>query len=347
MTGATRAPEHMPDGPYPPDVPGMPAAGTDSLEAHLADHGVTRRSFLRYCSYMAGILVLPKFPFGNAVTGTQAIATALAASQRLPVVWLNGQDCNGNIESFLRATNPTPSQLVLDKLAINYAELLMAPAGSAAEHLREQTVAAGGYVLVCEGAIPTGAAGAYACIGGRAHADIVRQAASRALVTIAIGSCAFDGGLAAAKGGVTGAVGVRQLLGPTAKVVALPGCPTNVENLTATIVHYLTFGAWPARDSRDRPLFAYGSEIHEHCPRREHFEEGQFVRAWGDAGHRKGWCLRYMGCQGPETHANCPTVKWNAKTSWPIGAGSVCIGCVRPRFWDVPGGFYLHRPGDD
>ena len=39
-------------------------------------------------------------------------------------------------------------------------------------------------------------------------------------------------------------------------VINLPGCPMNVENLTATIVHFLTFGRLPATDSMGRPLFA-------------------------------------------------------------------------------------------
>jgi len=263
------------------------------------------------------------------------------------VIWLNGQDCNGNIESFLRSSDPTFTQLILDKLSLNYTELIMAPSGATAEHLREQTVAAGGYVCVVDGAIPTGANGAYACIGGRAHADIVKEAVKNAIATVAVGTCAFEGGLPAAKGGVTGALGVRDLVGPGPKIVALPGCPMNAENLTATFVHYLTFDAWPATDKLDRPLFAYGSTIHDHCPRREHFEEGRFVRAWGDKGHQLGWCLRYMGCQGPETRGNCPVVKWNSGTSWPVNAGMQCLSCTTPDFWDAKGGFYKHRKGDD
>ena len=77
-----------------------------------------------------------------------------------------------------------------------------------------------------------------------------------------------------------------------------------------------------------------------------HFDKGEFVRAWGDEGHLDNWCLRYMGCQGPETMTNCPKVLWNSATSWPVHVGSVCIGCANADFWDVPGGFFAHRTGD-
>ena len=130
--------------------------GDAPLETFLTERGVSRRDLLTWCTRMAGILVLPRFPFGDGRAAPDVIATALAAKRRLPLIWLNGQDCNGNIESFLRATDPTPSQLILDHLAIDYAELLMAPSGTAAEAARDATIKAGGYVLVCEGSIPVG-----------------------------------------------------------------------------------------------------------------------------------------------------------------------------------------------
>jgi hydrogenase small subunit len=117
-------------------------------------------------------------------------------------------------------------------------------------------------------------------------------------------------------------------------VINLPGCPVNGENITATIAHFLTFGELPATDDLHRPLFAYGALIHDNCPRRAHFDRGEFVREWGDEGHKKGWCLYKMGCKGPVTHANCPLILWNDGTSWPIGSGHPCIGCTEPDFWD-------------
>ena len=119
-------------------------------------------------------------------------------------------------------------------------------------------------------------------------------------------------------------------------VLNIPGCPMNPVNLTATVVHYLTFGALPEMDSLHRPLFAFGQLIHNNCERRGHFDRGEFVRAWGDAGHRAGWCLYQMGCKGPITYQNGPIVRYNDGTNWPIGAGHPCIGCAEPDFWDKP-----------
>ncbi len=96
------------------------------------------------------------------------------------------------------------------------------------------------------------------------------------------------------------------------------------------LVHYLTFGEAPALDQYNRPLFAYGHLIHDQCERRAHFDAGRFVEKWGDEGHRNGWCLYKMGCKGPQATYNCPIVRWNDGTSWPIGAGHGCIACASP-----------------
>ncbi|MEK6528677.1 MAG: hydrogenase small subunit, partial [Nitrospirota bacterium] len=140
-----------------------------------------------------------------------------------------------------------------------------------------------------------------------------------------------------------GAVGVKKAV-PNAKVINLPGCPVNAENITATIVHYLTLGTLPLTDKLGRPYFAYGKRIHDNCERRAHYDAGQFVRTWGDDGHRKGWCLYEMGCKGPETFHNCPTVKYNEGTSWPVQAGHGCLGCSEPNFWDTMSPFYKRLP---
>src|SRR6266540_150695 len=148
---------------------------------------------------------------------------------------------------------------------------------------------------------------------------------------------------AAAAPDPTGAVGVPDLVSGV-PVLNLPGCPVNADNLTATLAHYLTFGELPAADDLGRPLFAYGERIHDACPRRGHFDAGQFALEWGDEGHRKGWCLYKLGCKGPSTSHNCPSVQWNGSTNWPIGAGHPCVGCSEPFFWDTMTPFYGRLP---
>lgn len=81
------------------------------------------------------------------------------------------------------------------------------------------------------------------------------------------------------------------------------GCPPNPHNFTATVAHIITYGTPPRLDAKNRPTFAYGRLIHEHCERRPHFDAGRFAKEFGDEGHRQGWCLYHLGCKGPETWA--------------------------------------------
>ena len=223
------------------------------------------------------------------------------------MIWIEGQDCAGNTEGFLRASHPTVAEIILDTLSVNYHETIMAPAGTAAEKSRTDTIAAypKGYIAVVEGAIPLAENGIYCTVGGRTFQSIVQEVCGNALATIAVGTCAFDGGLPGANGGPTGATGVSQFV-PNATVINLPGCPMNVQNLTATIVHYLTFGAFPATDSMGRPLFAYGQLLHDQCERRAHFDAGEYVLAWGDAGPPPGLVPLQDGLQGPRDVRQLP-----------------------------------------
>ena len=83
------------------------------------------------------------------------------------------------------------------------------------------------------------------------------------MANIAVGNCACYGGLAAASPNPTGCVGIQDVIGGA--VVNIAGCPMNCENFTATVVHFLTFGALPELDGNGRPKFAFGKLIHNNC----------------------------------------------------------------------------------
>jgi hydrogenase small subunit len=145
---------------------------------------------------------------------------------------------------------------------------------------------------------------------------------------IAIGSCASWGGVASADPNPTGATGVDQIL-MNKPVVNLPGCPPNPYTFLGTVLEFVALGKLPALDQFNRPKFAYDRLIHDHCPRRAHFDAGRFVKVFGDDGHRQGWCLYKMGCKGPATHASCSTRHFNeVPDAWPIGIGAPCVGCT-------------------
>jgi hydrogenase small subunit len=320
------------------DPMGHNKAGTDGLDlvGSLQQRGISRREFLKFCTVMTAALALP-------VDEVSRVVAALESARRPPVIWLEFQDCAGCTEALLRAPRPTVAEIVLDVLSVNYHETIMAAAGQQAEEAKRATIEAGDYLLLVEGSISTKDNGVYCTIGGRTAMDHLEEAARNAVAAIAVGSCACFGNIPAANPNPTGAVGVRDLVRHI-PVMNLAGCPVNAVNLTAAIVHYLTFGSLPQLDDLGRPLFAYGMRIHDHCTRRPHFDAGQFVEQWGDEGHRVGWCLYKMGCKGPQTYHNCPTVRYNETVSWPVGAGHGCIGCSEPRFWDTMTPFYRRLP---
>ena len=315
----------------------VPFHGDDdlSLPARLAEAGVGRRSFLKFCAGVTATLALP-------ARFAPRIAAALAKVDSPVVVWLELQDCAGDTEAFLRSSNPSASDLVLGLISLDYHETVMAAAGTAAEQARDAAVAKGGHILIVEGSVPTGIRGA-CTIGGQAADDILKNAARGAAGIINVGTCSAFGGIPVAKPNPTGAVSVEDVVSGV-PVVNLSGCPVNEANLTATIVHYLTFGEFPATDDLGRPLFAYGARIHDNCPRRGHFDAGQFAAEWGDEGHRNGYCLYMLGCKGPSSFHNCPSVQYNQGTSWPVAAGHGCVGCSEPGFWDTSSPFYDRLP---
>ncbi len=336
-----------------------------TLEQRLAQRGVSRRGFLKFCALMATTLALPAVEAPRIAqalglndlsaselkalglsAAPQGAAQAAVAATRPPLVWLEFQGCTGDTESFLHTFNPSVSQILLETLSVNYHETLMVPAGKLALKGLEDTIAQypGQYIVVVEGSIPHGENSPYCAIGGRSAEQILTETCSQAALVITTGTCSSWGGISAAQPNPTNAAGVKQILPGLRNHLSLPGCPMNVQNLTAVIVYYLTYGKLPDLDQDDRPLFAYGHLIHDLCERRPHYDRGEFVEVWGDEHHQAGWCLFKMGCRGPETMSNCPSVKWNEGTNWPVGAGHPCVGCTGINFWDAESPFYKPLP---
>ena len=288
---------------------------------------------------MVATLALPPRYLGT-------VMKALEGTSRPVLVWLEFQDCAGNTESMLRSSNPPVAEFVLDLLSWEYHETIMAGAGKQAEAALKRVVdqEAGKYIAVVEGAIPTADGGVYCTIGGRTALEIATEVCTRAAACIAVGACAWDGGLVRSNPNPTGALGLQEAVPGIKNLINLGGCPHNPANTAAVLVHYLTFHELPALDQYNRPLFAYGNILHDMCERRAHYDAGRFVEAWGDEGHRKGYCLYKMGCKGPEATYNCPTVRWNDGTSWPVKAGHGCIACATHRFWDTKSPFYKRLP---
>ena len=267
----------------------------------------------------------------------QVVEGAVCNLNKVPIIWLELSDCSGNSEAFIKSTNPAIEDLIFDYISLDYHELIMSASGDQSETILEDIIEnqKGEYILIVEGAVPLGLDGKFLRIGpkGETGLELLQKTAKDAAIVIAVGSCALDGGVVAAAPNPTGAVGVADAL-KRDDIINLPGCPTNPTNIVGTLLSYLMFEELPALDKFNRPLWAYEGRVHDNCERRGHYELGEFVKEWGDVGAKKGWCLFEMGCKGPYANVNCPTMKFNAGTSWPVQAGHGCMGCVEPQFFD-------------
>lgn len=304
----------------------MSRSGT--IAEQLERAGVSRRKFITFCGKL-----MVAAPVGLAITGS-ASATAVAATvgkaRRPSVIWLHMQDCTGCTETLLRTSQPDLGTLLLNVISLDYHETLMAASGKDAEAALHDAMQQndGKYVLVVEGSIPTKDNGAYLKIAGKNGIDLLKEVAGRSAAVISIGSCSSWGGVPSSTINPTGAVGVDSII-KNKPVVNIPGCPPNPYVLLGTVLEYATTGKVPKLDAFGRPLFAYDRTIHDHCPRRAHFDAGRFAKSFGDEGHQQGWCLYKLGCKGPVTHAPCSTRHFNEVVDcWPIGIGAPCAGCT-------------------
>ncbi|MEJ2013038.1 MAG: hypothetical protein P8X64_12550 [Anaerolineales bacterium] len=178
----------------------------ETIQERLARQGVGRREFLKLSSALAAFLSLPVHD-GIQALGVESITPkpslvrkvrhALETKPRVPVIWLEFQDCAGCTESISRSLSPTLTDLVLNTLDIEYQETLMAAAGSQAEAAKQAAMKkyAGQYLLVVEGSITTKDGGVYCTVAGKANDALLREAADGAAAIIAVGNCAAFGGI--------------------------------------------------------------------------------------------------------------------------------------------------------
>lgn len=124
--------------------------------------GVTRRSFLKYCSLAATSL-------GLGAGMAPKIAQALENKPRIPVVWIHGLECTCCTESFIRSAHPLAKDVILSLISLDYDDTLMAAAGTRAEEVFEDIITQynGKYILAVEGNPPLGEQGMFCISSGR------------------------------------------------------------------------------------------------------------------------------------------------------------------------------------
>lgn len=311
---------------------------TETFYDVLRRQGISRRSFIKFCSLTAAAL-------GLGPTVASKMAHALETKPRTPVLWLHGLECTCCSEAFIRSGHPLASDVILSMISLDYDDTIMAAAGHQAEAIVDEIMEKykGNYILACEGNPPLNEDGMYCIIAGKPYLDQLTKAASNAKAIISWGSCASWGCVQAARPNPTQAVPIHKVI-KDKPIIKVPGCPPIPEVMTAVITYMATFDRLPELDRQGRPKMFYSQRIHDKCYRRPHFDAGQFVEAWDDEGARKGYCLYKMGCKGPTTYNACSTVRWNGGLSFPIQSGHGCIGCSEDGFWDN-GSFYDRLTG--
>ncbi len=246
------------------------------------------------------------------------------------LIWLELTGCSGNIISLLDGANPDFKSLATQMVNFIYDNSLMVSEGEVAME-KLFSIIDDDYILAVEGAVSTKDNGLYNVIGRWRGQPVtayeaIKKFGERASHVIAVGTCASDGGISAARPNPAQCVGIQNLL--DRKVIKLPGCPCHPDWFMGTLAYITLFGE-PELDNRQRPVMFYSTLIHDICPRRKYFDKGIFASKLGDK-----TCMFKLGCRGPVTRVDCPVRKWNQGVNWPIGDDSPCIGCAMFGFPD-------------
>ena len=258
------------------------------------------------------------------------------SADRVWVLWVEGGGCDGCTMSVLGATSPRLEELLAGGMTRTQIELVH-PAlalNSGTEFLSPLYMARDGelgpYVLVVEGSLfDEGLAGegSFTGLGTRDGKAItinqwVTDLAPGAVAVVAIGTCATWGGIPAATGNVTGAMGVGAFLTPDFRsqaglpVVNIPGCAPSgdafVEALSYVVLHLE--GLVPLDlDELGRPRWLYSTPT-------------PLTRLRSANGL----------AQALDVSADCPVPSrgWINRLGGCATLGGVCNGCTRSDFPD-------------
>jgi hydrogenase small subunit len=259
----------------------------------------------------------------------------------LHVIWLGGASCDGCTMAMLGAVEPSVEDLLLGRVP-NMPRLTLVHPALALESGRvfrenlERAAAGelGRFVLVLEGSVldhsRTGS-GSFSRLGKDGArpmtvATWVARLAPLAEAVIAVGSCAAWGGIPAAIGSPTGAVGLEAYLGRDfttragLPVINVPGCAPSgeafVEALVCTILHLA--GLVPLElDDQSRPRWLYSQHAQPLPARAEYLSEDT-----------------YKPDGRPSVGCPVPNQGWMRGIGGCARVGGACLGCTAPDFVD-------------
>jgi hydrogenase small subunit len=254
------------------------------------------------------------------------------SSGQAKVLWLQGMSCSGCSVSFLNSDNPGPSDVLTSMISLLYHSTISAAQGTDAMRVIDQVAGNKDFILAVEGSVPTTMPES-CTMGGRTFEAVLLPALNNAKAIVAIGTCASFGGIPAAEGNQTGAVGLKQFMEKKGiniqnRLINCPGCPIHPEEIWGTLAYVISKG-YPAVDPKLlTPNMFYAHSVHDNCPRFHYWEKEIFAKKFGD----DEGCLFKLGCLGPLSRTSCPRRQWNGGTNWCIRAGAPCLGCTSEHF---------------
>lgn len=259
-------------------------------------------------------------------------------SERAAIVWLSCGGCDGCTMSVLGAVSPRLEELLAGQLThVPTIELvhpvLSLESGGRYVELLERAAAGdlGMLLVVVEGSLfdeRLAGEGTFSGLGERDGQPVpteewVERLAHPADAVIAIGTCATWGGIPAAEGNVTGAMGLGALLGDGFRtrtdlpVINVPGCAPNGDSFIETISYVFLHlgGVVPLDlDALGRPRWLYAETTPLMRPRLPYVARQLEVEETAACTvPSRGWINRLGGC---------------------AAVGGACNGCTRPDFPD-------------
>ncbi len=256
------------------------------------------------------------------------------------LIWLQAAGCGGCTMSLLCAESPGALEMLADAgIKVLWHPALSVETGEEARAILED--AAEGRIpldiLCVEGAVARGPGGTgrFQMLSGTGQSMMawVQRLAARARHVVAVGTCAAYGGVTAAGGNPTDAVGLAYDGARPGGVVPQPvvniaGCPTHPGWVTETL-SLLAAGEAVEVDGLGRPRFYADHLVHHGCPKNEFYE----YKASATALSEIGCMMENLGCIGTQAVGDCNIRPWNGEGSCTRG-GYPCISCTAPGFED-------------
>lgn len=259
------------------------------------------------------------------------------------LIWMQGSTCGGNSMSVLDSEEPDFfSFLEENNINLLYHPKISPFFSEEASTLFDKCLSGNTpvQIFIFEGAIPT-KAGFGDFFKMEDVKTMVKNFASRAMLTIAVGTCASWGGIPAISSNESGAVGLQWLKNKKGgilgkdyvseigmPVVNIPGCPAHPDWVLQTIQSFIS-GRAIHLDKYNRPLDFFNERVHRGCSLCEFNDKHLIAKEFTDIG-----CLEIAhGCKGKTVRGDCNIRLWHNESSC-TRSGHPCIGCTEPGFPD-------------